>query len=105
MLTTLQCEPDFAELHFRSRQIGFVDDFARRKGDQEASVSQFSKTLRYALWMILLARVELESLYERWKGLLCRQKRNEKYDHSLKAIFRRFGLTDTKRSRNKLWRN
>jgi hypothetical protein len=49
MAKTLQRESGFAKLQSRSHQIYFTHDFAQRNGDQELSVSQFSKTFRYRL--------------------------------------------------------
>jgi hypothetical protein len=47
MVNALRCESGFVERQLRSHQIHFIYDFVHRKGNQELSVSQFSRVFRY----------------------------------------------------------
>jgi hypothetical protein len=42
----LQREPGFDQLRFRSHQIYFVNDFAKRNGGRDLSIYQLSRTFR-----------------------------------------------------------
>jgi hypothetical protein len=47
MVNALRRESGFVEPQFRSHQIHFIYDFVHRKGNQELSISQFSRAFRY----------------------------------------------------------
>jgi hypothetical protein len=49
MVRTLQREPGFGELRYRSYQICFIRDFARETAGQKLSVSQLARAFKYHL--------------------------------------------------------